>query len=259
MPYFEHKSVSFHYKDSGKGTAVILLHGFLENADMWNELTGYLPKHYRIIALDLPGHGKSENLSYRHTMLDMAEVVRSLMKHLRLKKCFMGGHSLGGYVSLAFGEQYPELLRGMMLINSTARGDSPAKQKDRDRAILAVKRGHRSFIRAAIPNLFRPKNRRIMADKVNEVKQLALETSQQGIIATLEGMKIRPDREVLLHFAPYPILFVAGQHDPVLPFDTLEEQLKGHRVTPIITENGHMGHIEDQEVVFEGVKRFLKQ
>lgn len=257
MPQFTYRSVSFYYTDTGSGPAVVFLHGFLENQSMWHRLAGDLPKKYRKITLDLPGHGQSGNLGYIHTMEGMAEVVRALTDHLKLRKISLAGHSMGGYVALAFAERYPDMIRGLILMNSTAYADSPPKKTDRDRAIALVKQNPKSFIRQSIPHLFRPKNRALYRPEINALKQQALLTSKQGIVAALEGMKVRPDREVLLHFGPYPVLFIAARHDPVIPFSLSAPQLDAERVRPCITENGHMAHIEDYETVYGAFKEFL--
>jgi pimeloyl-ACP methyl ester carboxylesterase len=259
MGTFRFRGTEFTYHSQHSGPAVIFIHGFLENRLMWSRLMAGLPRAYRKITLDLPGHGTAPNLGYVHTMEDLAALVHSLVEHLKLKRFFVCGHSLGGYVALALAEQHPDKIKGLLLLNSTARADSLERQKNRDKAIEVVKRNYKSYIRLSIPMLFRPKNRRNLSSEVNKVKTEALHTSQQGIIATLEGMKLRPDREVLLHFAPYPILFVGGKHDPVIPLKDIEEQMKGHRVTPLLLENGHMSYLEDFEPLLAGVKKFLKQ
>lgn len=256
---FIFKSVSFAYSDHDKGPACIFLHGHLENRGMWRGTAAEIPKSYRKICLDLPGHGDSGNLGYIHSMDEMAEVVKALAVHLKLKRFILCGHSMGGYVALAFAEKYPECVKGLILMNSSAKADTPEKKKSRDQAIKAAKRDHRGFIRHAIPMLFRPKHRRGMREKVSEVKKEALKTSKQGAIAAIEGMKERPDREVLLHFAPYPVLFIAAQNDPVLPFEMLQEQLKAPQVEPVVTENGHMGHQEDPDIVIPAIKKFIRE
>lgn len=257
--FFTFKEVKFWYSDQDKGPAVLFLHGHLENSGMWKEIAASLPKSTRKICLDLPGHGHSGNLGYVHSMEEMAEVVEALLEHLKLKKVLLCGHSMGGYVALAFAEAFPDKVRGLILMNSTARADNPEKKKNRDKAIAVAKKNHRSFIRHAIPMLFRPKHRRLMKDTVNEVKKEALRTSKQGAIAAIEGMKIRPDREVLLHFAPYRVLFIAGKNDPVIPFEFSEEQMKAAQVTGLVTENGHMGYLEDADVVIPAVKKFVRE
>ena len=259
MRTFSYKNIEFSFRSLHSGTAIIFLHGFLENQSMWDELMGNLPRAYRKITLDLPGHGASGNLGYIHTMEEMAEVVKALADELKLKRFFLCGHSMGGYVALAFAEKYPEMVKGIILQNSSARADTEQKKRDRDRAIKIVKENHKAFIRGAIPNLFRPKNRRNYRDAVNALKKEALKTTKQGVIAALEGMKVRADREVLLHFAPYSVLFIGAKHDPAIPWDIVKEQLEGAKVIPCITENGHMAHIEDLDVLVPAFKAFLKE
>lgn len=259
MAEFQYRSVNFSYSDEGKGTAIVLLHGFLENRLMWEEFSNSLPKSYRKIAIDLPGHGDSENLGYIHTMEDMAAMVKALIDHLKIKKHFCIGHSMGGYVTLALAEKYPDQIRGLVLMNSTSRADTEQKKINRDRAVVLAKKSHKTYIRLSIPNLFRPKNRKIFAQELKEVKKQALKTSKQSVIAAIEGMKIRPDREVLLHFSPYPVMLIAGQADPVLDFKDLKEQMQAEKVVGLTTANGHMSHIEDKDLIFNALKRFIKE
>jgi len=254
---FQYKNTKFTASDSGQGKAVVFLHGFLENRAMWAELQEALPKKYRCISLDLPGHGESENLAYVHSMEEMAEVVKALLDHLKIRRAIVVGHSLGGYVALALADSYPDMLKGMVLINSTARADGEERQRNRDRAINLVKRNHKSYVRNSIPMLFRPVNRKKYHEEVKKIKTEALQTSAQGIVAALEGMKIRIDHEVILNFAPYPILFVASKKDPVLPWEQLEEQFFHESVEPLVLSEGHMSHIENFPELLAGLKQFL--
>jgi pimeloyl-ACP methyl ester carboxylesterase len=254
---FSYKNSKFRAFDSGQGIAVVFLHGFLENRKMWSPLVEALPKKYRCIALDLPGHGDSENLAYVHSMEEMAEVVKALLDHLKIRRAVVIGHSMGGYVALALSDRYPDLLKGMVLMNSTARADNALRKYNRDRAIALVKRNAKSYVRNSIPMLFRPLNRKKFSEEVKEIKGQALETSAQGIVAALEGMKNRIDREVILNFAPYPILFVASKKDPVLGWEQLEEQFFHEAVEPLVLSEGHMSHVENFPELFGGIKQFL--
>ncbi len=254
---FSYKNTQFKASDSEQGTAVVFLHGFLENRFMWNDIIEALPKKYRCISLDLPGHGESKNLAYVHSMEEMAEVVKAMLDHLKIRRAIVVGHSMGGYVALALADRYPDMLKGMVLMNSTARADSKERQHNRDRAISLVKRNPKSYVRNSIPMLFRPVNRKKFHAELKQVKEEALGTSAQGIVAALEGMKIRIDREVILNFAPYPILFVASQKDPVLAWEQLEEQFFHEAVEPLILSEGHMSHIENFEELMLGLKQFL--
>ncbi len=254
-----HKGIEVFYTDSGKGQAVVLLHGFLENSSMWNSIAANLEAKYRIICIDLLGHGSTGCLGYIHTMEEMAEAVEKVLKELKIRKSIMIGHSMGGYVALAFAEQHPDALKGLCLLNSTAKGDTLEKKKNRDRAIAAVKRNHKTFVRMSISNLFRPKNRRVFAMQLKEVKQEALKTPIQGIIAALEGMKIRDHRDMLLHFSPYKKLIIAGKKDPVLDYKALEEQVKNTEVELVLFPDGHMAHIENYEACLFELDWFIKK
>jgi len=225
---------------------------------MWNSTVANLSKRYRVIAIDLLGHGLSENLGYLHTMEQMAEAVNEVLNCLKIRKTFLVGHSMGGYVALAYSEFFPDSVKGLCLINSTTRGDSEEKKRVRDRAIKIVKNNHVSFIRGSIPMLFRSKNRKLFRKEINEVKKEALKTSKQGIIAALEGMKIRKDREVLLYFGPFPKLMMIGDKDPVLKLNDLIDQADGTDTEVIRFSEGHMSHIENKEEMIYELGQFIK-
>ena len=182
----------------------MFLHGFLENSTMWNAHVEELAKKYRVICVDLLGHGDTDCLGYVHTMEDMADAVHHVLHELKLRKVVLVGHSMGGYVALAFAELYPDMMKGLVLVNSTSREDSDERKLNRDRAILAIKKSYTTAIRMAISNLFSEENRDRLTDEIEAVKLEALKTPLQGIVAAQEGMKVRNDREVLLHLTPYP-------------------------------------------------------
>ena len=253
------KNTKINYTDQGKGTAVVLLHGFLENQSMWKAFIPELVKKHRIITIDLLGHGETECLGYVHTMEDQADMVHHVLHELKIRKVVLIGHSMGGYVALAFAELYPDNVKGIVLQNSTSRADSDERKANRDRAIVAVKQNYSAFIRMSIANLFSEDNRERLADIIEEVKLEALKTPLQGIVAALEGMKIRKDREVILHFAPYPIQLILGKKDPVLNYDDNLEQIEGTQVQLTTFEDGHMSHFENQVELLAVLNGFLKR
>jgi len=255
----QYKGINLFYTDEGKGRAVVLLHGFLENTTMWDDITPSLSKKNRVICIDLLGHGNTECLGYVHSMELMAEAVEAVLKHLKIRRSIFIGHSMGGYVALAYAEEHPDAVKGLCLMNSTASADSPEKQKNRDRAILAVKQNHKSFIRIAIVNLFRPKNRKLFSTKIKELIKSAQQTPLQGIIAALEGMKTRNDREALLHFTPFKKMLVAGKKDPVLPYNTLIEQTENTDVQLVTLPDGHMSHIENRDELTTNIMHFIEK
>jgi pimeloyl-ACP methyl ester carboxylesterase len=259
MKTITYKNTKISFTDDGKGTAVVLLHGFLENKTMWDKYVLALSKYHRIITIDLLGHGETECLGYVHTMEDQADMIFAVLISLRIRKIVLVGHSMGGYVALAFAELYPDYVKGLFLLNSSSRADSDERKINRDRAIKAVKQNHTNFVQISITNLFSEDNREILAKEIEKIKLQALKTPLQGIIASLEGMKIRKDREVLLHFAPYPIQLVLGKKDGVLIYDDTIDQIEGTKVELTTFPDGHMLHIENEKELKIVLLEFLKK
>ena len=255
--FLKYKNVAIRYRDTGKGRVVVLLHGFLENSSMWNELVVHLSKQYRVVCIDLLGHGKSGNLGYIHTMEAQAQLVKAVLRHLRLRKYILVGHSMGGYISLAFAEMYPHTVKGLCLMNSTAMADSEEKKASRDRAIEAVKHNYKIFIRIAIPSLFAEENRSAFKSEISQLTREALKLSRQGIIASLEGMKIRKDRTALLKLITFQKLMIIGKKDPILIPAMLMKQVQYTNTKIIELPGGHMSHIENKETFANAIKEFV--
>ena len=254
-----YKNIKISYSETGKGTAMVLLHGFLENQTMWNTLVPELSKKYRVITIDLLGHGATECLGYVHSMEDQADMVHHVLQELKIRKAVLIGHSMGGYVALAFAELYPDNMKGLVLLNSTSRADSAERKANRDRAIVAVKQNYSAFVRMSITNLFSEDNRERLVELIEKVKLEALKTPLQGIVAALEGMKIRKDREVILHFASYPIQLILGRKDSVLLYNDNIDQIEGTRVQLTTFPDGHMSHIENKVKLQKLLLEFLKK
>ncbi|RRA96668.1 alpha/beta fold hydrolase [Paenimyroides viscosum] len=259
MKTFNYKNTTIHYSDLGKGNAVLLVHGFLEDSFMWNDLTSHLKTRYRVISVDLLGHGKSECYGYVHTMEDQADMLFALISELRLRKVSLIGHSMGGYIALAFAELYPDNVRSLILSNSSAQPDSDERKINRDRAIDVVKKNSNAFIRMATQNLFDKDAHNLFADKIEAFTQQALKTPLQGIIAALEGMKIRIDREALLHFSPYPKLIIASENDTIIPLDDIKNQVADAEVSFEIIPGGHVSTIEQEAKIATIITSFLKK
>ena len=253
-----YKNTKISYTEQGKGTALILLHGFLENQTMWTNLIPELTKRNRVITIDLLGHGQTECMGYVHSMEDQADMVHAVLQELKIRKVILIGHSMGGYSALAFAELYPDYMKGLVLLNSTSRADSEEKKINRDRAIVAVKQNYTNFVRMSIANLFSEDNREQLTDEIEKVKTEGLRTPLQGIVAALEGMKIRKDREVILHFAPYPIQLILGKKDGVLIYDDTVDQIDGTKVKLTTFPDGHMSHIENRSTLKKVLVEFLK-
>lgn len=255
----DYKNTKISYSDTGKGSAVVLLHGFLENQTMWQDLIPEWSKKNRIISIDLLGHGKSGCLGYVHSMENNAEAVQAVLSKLRIRKAIFVGHSMGGYVALAFAELYPAIVKGLVLMNSTSKADSEERKTNRNRAIKAVKKDYIGFVRLSIANLFNPDNRERLVDEIEKVRAEALKTPLQGIVASLEGMKIRKDRETLLRSATYPILLILGKKDPVLNYEDGLKQIENTTAKLVTFPDGHMSHLENREELKNVLLEFFKE
>ena len=259
MPGTRYKNHSVHFISEGNGPAVVLLHGFLEDLSMWDDMVHALAQDHRVIRIDLLGHGKTESAGPSHSMEMQAEMVRSVLFELGVTGYSMIGHSMGGYVALAIAELFPQEVRGLVLMNSTSLADTAEKKHNRDRAIEAVRQNHRSFVRIAIPGLFRPSNRNKFAKQIKTLTAISLAMEPNGIIAALEGMKHRPDRSEVFKNIPVPKLMVIGEQDPALELESLLPQSEYPGVKTVIFKDGHMSHIENQSELLNSVLKFLNE
>ena len=249
------------FKSVGKGKTIILLHGFLESIKIWEEFSAKLSKDFNVVMIDLPGHGKTENFSEIHTMEFMADTVKAVIDYLKISKCVMIGHSMGGYATLAFAEKYPEYLKGFGLFHSQAEADSPKTKVNRDRTITIVKKDCSGFIRNFIPDLFAPDNIEIYKNEIDILKLNAVQTSKEGIIAALKGMKERTDKLEFLKATKLPALFIVGKKDKRIPGDKVLHQaaLPYHSEILILGNVGHMGYIEAKEETLKAVECFVEK
>lgn len=254
----KYKGININYSSAGKSTAIVLLHGFLENKSMWKSFIPKLSKQHQIITIDLLGHGNTGCIDSVHSMENMADAVKAVLNELKIGKCILIGHSMGGYVALAYAEKYPDEVKGLCLMNSTTQADSKEKKTNRDRAILAVQKSKNSFVRISITNLFRPKNRTIFAKELKEVKTEALKISTEGIVAALAGMKIRKDRTKLFQKLKGNKMMIIGKRDPVLDYDSLIDLTKNTNIKVVEFPDGHMSHIENKEDFLTAIMHFIE-
>ncbi|WP_093671413.1 alpha/beta fold hydrolase [Tenacibaculum sp. MAR_2009_124] len=253
----KYKESEVFYTDKGKGSAVVLLHGFLENHSMWNEVSGELSKKNRVITVDLLGHGKTDSVGYIHLMSEMALVVQTVLKKLRIRKSYFIGHSMGGYVSLEFAKLFPEKVKGICLMNSTSQEDTEERKRIRKGANEIAKKHLTKLIQNAIPNLFAEDSKEKNSEKIKEVLEQAKQTSVRGYMAANEGMLLRTNNEeVLKQFEKRAI--IVGKNDPVLNYDTIVKEAKRTNTTLVEFSNGHMSHIENKELLIDFLKQFVK-
>jgi pimeloyl-ACP methyl ester carboxylesterase len=253
---FKNAKVSF--SEFGKGTAVVLIHGFLENSTMWKNLVPELSKRNRIITIDLLGHGKSDCLGFVHSMELLAKTVEAVLKHLKIRKYILVGHSLGGYVSLALAKVNPTKIKGLCLVNSTSNEDDEERKKLRVRANKLIQNNFENMVRMSFTNLFGEQSRTRFKNEMEAALKEALQTPIQGYIAAQEGMRIRPNTTNILEENNFKKLIVIGQKDPVLNVESSLLEAKQTHSEIVIFPSGHMSHIENNTELLATLKSFVK-
>ncbi len=254
-----YKGIEINYNISGSGTPLVFLHGFLENSTMWDAIVSDLSNNYTCITIDLLGHGQTKCLGYIHRMEDMAQAVKAVLHYIKIDNPICIGHSMGGYVSLAYLDLFPEGISGLVLLNSTSFPDSEERKINRSRAIDIVKKNPDAYTSMAIANLFAEENRVQFSQQIKAIKDQASKTPLQGIISALEGMKIRKDHRMTLLAFRKPKIIFAGQKDPVLSYQQNIEESKQCKTDLISLNGGHMLYIENQDEFLRSFKLFLKQ
>lgn len=253
---FKKAHVSF--SDTGKGTAVVLLHGFLENTSMWTDTVLQLSKRNRVIAIDLLGHGNSDCLGYVHSMELFAESVAAVLKYLRIRKCVLIGHSLGGYVALAFAEKHSQKVKGLCLLNSTAVEDDEERKTLRLRANKMIQHNFKNMVHMSFTNLFGEESRILFKKEIKTALHEALQTPLQGYIAGQEGMRIRPNRTAVLTENNFKKLIILGEKDPVLDLKTSLAEANTTNSETVVFSGGHMSHIENSTALTMALLAFVK-
>ncbi|MCF8378968.1 MAG: alpha/beta hydrolase [Bacteroidales bacterium] len=264
MQFVDFKNTRIRYKCLGNSNnpSVILLHGYLESLSIWDGFAEKLSENFFVVMPDIPGHGESEIFSPVHSMDNLAEAVCFVSDSLALKKTHIVGHSMGGYVAMAFRELFASSVISCVLFHSTCFSDTPEKRKNRDREIMLIKKGKKELIvNTNIPRAFADDNLNVFHHEIEQAKEIALKTSDEGIISILNGMKARPDRCDLLKDDNIPTLIIAGEKDNYIPIDVipkLQEMGKNIEVE-ILKNSGHMGFIEERERSVEVLIRFFEK
>ncbi|HSY60905.1 MAG TPA: alpha/beta hydrolase [Cytophaga sp.] len=250
------------HSDKGSGPVVVFVHGFCESKDIWKTFAERFSANYRVICLDLPGFGESMLDKEQVSMEWFADEVQQLMKLLNIHLFTFVGHSLGGYVGLAYAEKYAQHLNGLCLFHSTSYADSEERKINRDKTIAFIhKYGTDMFTQSFIEPLFLLKNRQALKNEIAELKAIAKQSSEKGIIATTVAMRDRADRTHVLAESKIPILIIGGKNDATVPIAKLKElsQLSSVIQLAEIEDCGHMGMYEQKEKTFEVLAGFLNQ
>jgi pimeloyl-ACP methyl ester carboxylesterase len=261
-----HHTITFkgkiiNYQDEGKGEqTLVLLHGFMNDLRVWQDYVLSYMNSIRVIAIDLIGHGESEVVDEVSTMEEQADMVKEVLDKCEVKHCVMCGHSMGGFITLAFAEKYPLYLKGFILMHSQAIADSDKGKENRKRACKLIDEDRIKYIVDFIPNLFAKENRTKFSSEIEDIKDMALNTSKEGIIAAQMGMLERKSRLVVLEKSEVPVLFIIGKEDPRIELETIFAQamLPEHSETLLLGSCGHMSFIEQEDIIKRRLLDFTK-
>ena len=247
-----------HYRKTGAGKPIMLIHGFGEDGRIWDKTAEQLQEEFMLIIPEV--RSEVGGLKLEVGMETYAEMMKAIADEEQLDKFIMIGHSMGGYISLAFAEKYPERLNAFGLVHSSAFADSDEKKQARLKSIAFItENGSAAFLKTSIPGLFMPNkesNKQFIADLLQQGDQITADT----LIQHLRAMIARPNRTAVLKQFPKPILFIIGEHDLAIPFAHSMQQcylpIQSH--VNIFRDTAHMSMLEEREKFLNVLTGFLR-
>lgn len=257
--YTKYLGAKIHYRVTGYGTPVILLHGFAEDGSIWNKQVSFLQDKYHLIIPDLPGSGESEMIRDEQTGIDTyASCINHILEEENIHQCIMIGHSMGGYITLSFAEQYAGKLMAFGLFHSSAYADSDEKKEARQKSIsFILDHGAEPFLETAIPGLFADpvKSNKDMTDLLEKGKKF----QPEALVQYYKAMINRPDRTHILRATKLPVCMIMGIYDKAVPFEHSLEQsyMADHSFINIMRYSGHMSMLEETAPANEKLAFFL--
>lgn len=262
MATITYQDKEIYYRKTGAGSPVMLVHGFGEDGNIWQDLTDDLQRNFEVVVPDIPGSGKSEMLEGERFLTDYAAVLEAIATQEFGKKSFtMIGHSMGGYITLAFAEKYKGKLNAFGLFHSSAYADSEEKKETRRKGIdfIGRERG-KAFNEKTAPNMFAPQTKENRPEQVKKLLGLANNITDAALMQYSAAMIARPDHTALLKNTPLPVLFIMGRHDQAIPMEAMLEQchMPGQSEAHILEDSGHMGMWEEAEKSNQEVRHFLE-
>ena len=261
----KYNNCNIYYRKSGKGPYVVLIHGFGEDGNIWQYQEAFLKSNFTLIIPDLPGSGRSDvmlqgNIEDAALIDCYAEIIKAIIDAETIKSCILIGHSMGGYITLAFAERYAVLLNGFGLFHSTAFADADEKREIRKRGIAFIqKHGAYEFLKQSIPNLFVPA---FLISHKNEVEALidaASNFTSEALVQYYQAMMERHDRIDILKKISKPVLFIIGEDDKsVYSQDSLKQcYLPCKSFVNIYPNVAHMGMWESKNQSNTDILKFL--
>jgi pimeloyl-ACP methyl ester carboxylesterase len=239
------------YERRGQGTPMVLLHGFPLDHHLWDEVLPLLEDTFDLIVPDLRGFGNSTMIDAPHSMDDYASDIASLLDHLNIQKAAIVGHSMGGYVALAFARLYPDRVRGLGLVSSQVPADAPERKEGRYKSAADVEaNGIGSVVEGMAPKFTADEKLQTYARDSMQRQQPA------AYIGALKAMAERADSTSLLSSFHFPVVIIHGDSDSLIPIDRAREVKlalpQAHLVE--IQGAGHMPMMEAAEKTAEALR-----
>lgn len=236
------------YEIKGHGTPLILIHAFPTDHRLWSPQLEGLKNNFQVITPDLYGFGKaSQTNGHAVSMTEYADEIKLLMDQLHIKKAIIGGESMGGYIALAFLNQYPDHVSGLILSDTRSGADSAETKLKREASAKDVlENGSEKFINDFMPKALSP----MASDQIKSfLKNMLREQSTTGIASALRGMALREDTSALLSKSKLSILILTGDQDTLIP---PQESQNMHALAKsselvIIQNAGHLSSLEQPE------------
>lgn len=248
-----------HYRVLGSGTAVLLVHGFGEDGRLWYDMVAALSDKFQFIVPDLPGSGKSDAIKYM-TMEGLSDVLEAIIQNEKINTAVVIGHSMGGYISLAYAEKYVHRIRAFGLFHATAFADSDEKKAVRQKGIEFIRQyGAFEFIKATTPNLFSQHYKAHASEVVEKFIEQQHNFKSENLVSYYKAMMSRPDRTAVLKAADFPVLFIMGKYDNAAPLNDMLQQchLPQKSYIHILQNTSHLGMIEEKGKCVAILDRFL--
>ncbi len=249
------------YHDQGQGMPLVLCHGFAETSAIWDLQVTNLSANYRCIRPEWPGAGISPLGSRPFTMEMGADLINDILRQEGLSYCVVLGHSMGGYIAMAFVEKYESQLLGLGLIHSSAYADDVEKIEIRQKVIEVVRKGGKSaFLRSMIPSLYSKIHLEKQQLAIEKHYSMAMKMSDEGLVQYYNAMIQRPDRRVLLASLACPVLFVIGTDDIAIPQQLMLQQasLPTLAMIEVMPEVGHTSMWEEPQNLNFILNKFCK-
>ena len=251
-----------HFYKSGAGFPVLLLHGFCESGSYWRPLSNELSKKFQIICPDLHGFGLSPLPSEAFSLEYIAELLVAWAKSSGISSCIIIGHSMGGYISLEILRKYPDFVKGIGLLNSSAFEDPPDKKENRNKLIELIKKnGVASFLSTFVPSLFYPENLSAHQGIIDELRKEGLSIAPETVMSYAAAMRDRVDSIDLLKKNHDRILLISGKYDQNVPLEKSKAMAKhlANENVHIIPDSAHMSLFEQPELCYDAITTFVNK